>query len=445
MTTLRVLVAQDDVDHARGIAAFLGRTGCVCSVVSTSAAAVRTVTDGACDVVVADVRVDQGSDFELLQRLHTVVPAMPVIILTARGNVPSAVRAMKLGAYQYLVEPCSHGDLYQHVCGAVAHKPATNAPSSAAPFDSLVQSSARMKQLMQAIERVARSSAPVLIVGESGTGKELVARAIHDRGPRAARPFVAVNTTALPEHLLESELFGHVRGAYTGASRTRSGLFLEADGGTLLLDEIGDMSRTLQPKLLRVLQCGELRAVGSDQTRKVNVRVIAATHRDLARSVEAGQFREDLYYRLNALTLRVPALRERPEDIAALMPPLLAAARLRNPESPVTKLSEDVVLALQQRRWAGNVRELQSAVERLVVHGEEPVVSLQDLHALEAVTQSAVPHPWPQLDAGTATMRQMCERYVDWTLEQTGGNKAIAAARLGIDVSTLYRRQRTKG
>ncbi|MET0286437.1 MAG: sigma-54 dependent transcriptional regulator [Polyangiales bacterium] len=440
MARHRVLIAKDDHERARALASALAEAGCACEIVRTGAAAVAAVTRRACDVVITDVRFGSGSELDLLVRLHLLDKAVPVIILTARGSVDGAVTAIKHGAYQYLVEPCSADEIHRHVCAAGARSQPLL--SSSAPLGQLVQSSASMKDLARSIALVARSSAPVLIVGESGTGKELVAHAIHERGPRAARPFLAINTTALPEHLLESELFGHVRGAYTGALHARAGLFAEADGGTLLLDEIGDMPRALQPKLLRVLQSGVLRPVGSDHERRVDVRIIAATHRDLARSVADSEFRADLLYRLNALILYVPPLRERPEDIASLAPQLLAAARARNPESPVRALADDVMLDLQGRGWPGNVRELQSAIERMVTFGMEEVVSMDQLVALAPATPSAVEAAWYQPDGSPATIRQMSERYVAWTLTQTRGDKARAAARLGIDISTLYRKQR---
>lgn len=306
----------------------------------------------------------------------------------------------------------------------------------------LVQESPLMRQLAESIELVARSQTPVLILGETGTGKERVAHAIHAGGARANEPFVAINTSAIPEQLLESELFGHVRGAFTGATQTRRGLLMEAHGGTLLLDEIGDMPLMLQPKLLRVLQFGETRPVGSDRCGQVDVRIIAATHRDLGLLVKEGRFREDLRYRLNVIPLLIPPLRDRREDIIPLVEQFLQEARGRTPTSPVVSFSDEAMSMLNQAAWPGNVRELENMVERLVVFGRDSVVTASDL-------------PFPQENCegansfaseGTSyTLKQMNQRYLQRVLAQTKGDKAHAAKILNINLSTLYRWERAKG
>ena len=306
----------------------------------------------------------------------------------------------------------------------------------------LVQESPLMRQLAESIELVARSKTPVLILGETGTGKERVARAIHAGGARANEAFVAINTSAIPEQLLESELFGHVRGAFTGATQSRRGLLMEAHGGTLLLDEIGDMPLTLQPKLLRVLQFVETRPVGSDRSGQVDVRIIAATHRDLGQLVKEGRFREDLRYRLNVIPLIIPPLRERREDIMPLVEQFLQEARDRAPTSPVTSFSDEAMSMLTQAAWPGNVRELENMVERLVVLGRDSVVTASDL-----------PFPQENPEAGTLsapegtsyTLKQMNQLYLQRVLAQTNGDKAQAAKILNINLSTLYRWERAKG
>jgi two-component system response regulator HydG len=281
----------------------------------------------------------------------------------------------------------------------------------------------------------------VIVRGETGVGKELVARAIHARGPRRARPFVAVNTSALPETLLEGEIFGHVRGAFTSAIQARRGLMTEADGGTLLLDEIGDMPLGLQAKLLRVLQFGEVRPLGSDRAHAVDVRVIAATHRDLAALVREGGFREDLYYRLNVLPVVVPPLRDRREDIPSLVAHFLAEARQRAPHSPVREVSAEALRVLTEAPWPGNVRELASAIERAVVFGTRAMVPAEALRQ-ETPADSGV--PWSFRDEEPWTLRRLSRAYTEWVLGQTAGNKERAAAILGIDLSTLYRWQRSR-
>jgi two-component system, NtrC family, response regulator HydG len=447
MQKIRVLIADDDVDQARGLGSALVLQGYACELVRTGAAALSAVLRCACDVVICDLRLGSSSDLELLDRVRLADRPVPVIILTTRGTTAGAVDAIKHGAFQYLVRPCDAKDIHAHLEAALAEsetiQPRSVTSAGAAWKGAIVHESAAMRELLETVPLVAASSAPVLIVGESGTGKELIARAIHERGPRAAYAFVAVNTAAIPEHLLESELFGHVRGAYTGAAHARAGLFAEADGGTILLDEIGDMPRILQPKLLRVLQFGEIRALGSDRTHRVDVRVIAATHRDLASLIREGQFRDDLRYRLNTLTLAVPPLRQRREDIAPLAHHFLAAARARMPSSPVTSISDEAMGMLERGSWPGNVRELESAIERLVVLTRESEVKPHDLSFLPESVDAEV-GPWPNTNGRHFTMREMNEQYLEWTLEQTRGDKSRAAALLGIDVSTLYRRQRVK-
>jgi len=305
----------------------------------------------------------------------------------------------------------------------------------------LVQASPGMQQLAESIELVARSDSPVLIFGETGTGKERVARAIHAGGSRSSQPFIAVNASAIPEQLLESEVFGHVRGAFTGATQSRRGLLTEAHGGTLLLDEIGDMPISLQPKLLRVIQFGEVRPVGSDRIGKVDVRIIAATHRDLGTLVKEGRFREDLRYRLNVIPLLVPPLRDRREDIVPLVALFLLEAKERNVESPVTSFSEEAMHVLTQAQWPGNVRQLESTIERLVVLGRDAVVRAVDLKFLQETPTSE--NRLTEEDT-FLTLKEMNKRYLDRVLERTHGNKALAAKSLDIDLSTLYRWERAK-
>ncbi len=306
----------------------------------------------------------------------------------------------------------------------------------------LIQASPVMRDLVASIALVARSNTPVLILGESGTGKERVARAIHAGGRRSKQPFVAVNTSAIPEQLLESELFGHVRGAYTGAAMARRGLLMESNGGTMLLDEIGDMPLMLQPKLLRVLQFGETRPVGSDRTGQVDVRVIAATHRNLGLLVREGRFREDLLYRLNVIPLVVPPLRDRREDILPLTTQFLKEAQDRNPMSPVTSFSDEAMDVINHAPWRGNVRELENAVERVVVLCREAVVTTQDLAFLQDKSPES---PSLTEDDTSLTLKQMNQRYLQQVLARTHGDKARAAEIMDINLSTLYRWEHSKG
>jgi DNA-binding NtrC family response regulator len=296
-----------------------------------------------------------------------------------------------------------------------------------------------MREIFALVRKIAHSRAGVLVTGESGTGKEVVARTIHFHGTRAKKPFLPINCTALPEGLLESELFGHVRGAFTGAHAANRGLFEKASGGTLFLDEIGDMSLPLQGKLLRVLQDGEVRPVGGTQSTKVDVRIIAATNRELGDEIDAGRFREDLYYRLNVIPLHIPPLRERPDDIPALVGHFL---RRHAPDGPRT-VSDKAMAWLQAQTWRGNGRELENAIERALVLAEGPQLEIGDLRAYDARVLPDV-DPTEQLlgsaAASSLSLRDLEERYIDEILQRTGGNKVQAAAILGIDRKTLYRR-----
>ena len=313
-------------------------------------------------------------------------------------------------------------------------------PNALTVDDKLVQESPLMRELAASIELVARSNTTVLLLGESGTGKERVARAIHAGGSRANEPFVAINASAIPEQLLESEIFGHVRGAFTGAVQARRGLLMEAHGGTVLLDEIGDMPIMLQPKILRALQFAESRPVGSDRTAQMNVRIIAATHQDLRLLVRDGRFREDLFYRLNIIPLVVPPLRDRREDITPLIAQFLLESKNRTPESPVASFSDEAMNMLIQAPWPGNVRELESSIERLVVLGRESEIVADDLQFLRVKDQeqSCV------VENTSLTLKQMNQRYLRQVLACTNGDKVRAAKILDVNLSTLYRWERSK-
>jgi two-component system response regulator HydG len=391
------------------------------------------------------------SGLELLDQVKRTHPALPFVVITGMSGIHGAVDAIKRGAFQYLAKPCDMGDLSAIVAGAIAGRQGNEAdskrhspmPPAPAPRTDLMGDGPAMRSLQVCIDRVAASSAPVVVTGETGAGKELVARAIHAQGARRNKPFVAVNTAAIPAELLEAEIFGHVRGAFTGALQMRRGLVSEADGGTLLLDEIGDMPIGLQAKLLRVLQFGEVRPVGADRSHRVDVRVIASTHRDLMALMGAGKFREDLYFRLNVLAVTVPPLRDRREDIPALANHFLASARQRAPQSPVRSIGAEALRALTDASWPGNVRELASVIERAVVFGTEEKITFSSL-PVPAHPRGVPALPWSFQAQAPWTLRRLSRAYTDWVLVQTGGNKERAAEVLGIDLSTLYRWQRAR-
>jgi two-component system response regulator HydG len=440
----RVLIVDDDRDSRLILESLLSSDGHACELVPDAAAALRSVESHAFDLVVSDVIMDGMSGLELLDRVKRSHPALPVVLVTGAGAAPQAVDAIKRGAFQYLAKPYDSNALRNVVRDALEarrHSPhvarSARAPSEVAPFE-LVGSGPAMRTLQTAIDFVARSSAPILVTGETGSGKELVARAIHARGSRGHQPFVAVNMAAIPKELLEAELFGHVRGAFTGAVQPRRGLFMEAAGGTLLLDEVGDMPFALQAKLLRVLQFGEVRPVGSEHTHSVDVRVIAATHRDLPALVKEGRFREDLYFRLNVLPVRVPPLREHSEDIPALVEHFLADALRRAPSSPVREIGPDALRILTESSWPGNVRELASSIERAVVFGVDVKI---DVNHLSPVPTAADAGGWPFQSGAPWTLRRLSRAYTEWVLAWTDGDKVRAAEILGINLSTLYRWQ----
>jgi two-component system response regulator HydG len=447
----RVLVVDDHVEMARLLADALTDAGYTVDVATSGREALAAVRGRVLDAVVCDLRMEQVDGFDVLAAVREADPSLPVLIMTAFGGVENAVEAMRRGAAHYFTKPFRLDEVLLYVQRAIAerrlreeNRALRQAVGDRSAFAALVGRSAPLRALYELIERVAHSHAPVLVRGESGSGKELVARALHFEGPRQAGPFVAINCTAIPNALLESELFGHVKGSFTGATTPRRGLFLEADGGTLFLDEIGDMAPELQAKLLRVLEDGEVRAVGADAARKVDVRVVAATHQDLEARVREGKFRQDLFYRLNVVPLRVPPLRERREDIPLLVEHFIAKSRERNPRARLTGFTPEALAALAAAPWPGNVRELENLVERLAVVTVKETVDLPTLQ-LHAPGVTGDVHPLVQAQTRLVPLRQLEGEYIAYVVAQCGGNKTRAAEILGIDVSTIHRRERERG
>jgi two-component system response regulator HydG len=443
----RLLIVDDDLELREALGELFAHAGHSCELVADAASALALIDKQTFDAVVSDVVMADMTGLELLDRIKVSHPALPVVVVTAAGGVPQAVDAIKRGAFGYAIKPFDLEELEKVVARALTARQHPRESLRAAPKPGaagemvLVGAGPAMRRLQTAIDFVARSSAPVLVTGETGVGKELVARAIHAQGDRRDRPFVAVNTSAIPQELLEGEIFGHVRGGFTGAVQARKGLLTEADGGTLLLDEIGDMPFALQAKLLRVLQFGDVRPVGSDKVHHVDVRVVASTHRDLPALVKAGSFREDLYFRLNVLSLPVPALRDRPEDIPALAVHFLAEALRRAPGSPVRSIGKGALQALSERAWPGNVRELASSIERAVVFGVDEMIDENQLSLAPHANAGSVAR-WPFPTDAPWPLHRLSREYAEWVLAQTGGDKQLAAQILGIDLSTLYRWRR---
>lgn len=398
------------------------------------------------DVVLTDLKLPGLNGLDLCSRMVTNRPDIPVVVLTAFGSMETAMAAMRAGAYDFVNKPVDMDALALVLERAVQHhtlqakvQTLSAALAESQRFEELLGDSPPMQHLYQQLARIAASDAAVLITGESGTGKELVAQALHAHSRRAAGPFVPVNCATLPPMLLESELFGHVRGAFTDARTERTGLFLHADGGTLFLDEIGDFPLDLQPKLLRVLETSTVRPVGSNKERRVDVRVLTATNRDLDAAIEAGRFREDFFYRINVITIAVPPLRDRGMDMLLLAQHFLTRYAARSGK-PVTGLTEGAATKLLEYAWPGNVRELRNAIERAVALTRYERIVVEDLP--DKIRTYHTSHLLIGSDNPTelVPMEAVERRYIQHVLRAVGGNKALAARTLGFDRKTLYRK-----
>lgn len=412
------------------------------------------------DMLVSDVRLPDGDGLTLLDELHQRHPDLPVLIITAQTDLDMAVRAYDRGAFEYLPKPFDLDEFLSVIRRGLtrpkdgAARKADSTVSSTATR--LVGESAAMQDVFRTIGRLSRSEMSVLITGQSGTGKELVALALHQNSPRAKGPFVAVNSAAIPEELLESELFGHERGAFTGAVARRSGRFEQAHGGTLFLDEIGDMPVALQTRLLRVLSEREYYRVGGHEPVRADVRILAATHQDLARQVAEGTFREDLYHRLNVVRIQIPALRDRPEDIPRLAEHLLVRAS-EETGLPPRRFTPAAIRALQQRAWPGNVRELMNVCRRVTVMSPAETVDANALPSEEEAFgqsrdwQTAL-REWAnqaadsgENDVATRAVERLESVLMDWALARTHGHRQEAARLLGWGRNTLTRKLRDRG
>ncbi|VTP16150.1 Transcriptional regulatory protein ZraR [Phytobacter ursingii] len=430
-----ILVVDDDISHCTILQALLQGWGYRVESAHNGMQALEQVRQHVFDLVLCDIRMTEMDGIETLKEIKTLNPSIPVLIMTAYSSVDTAVEALKSGALDYLIKPLDFDKLQQTLSQALAHTRLSESPvadTPAAQFG-MVGDSPAMRALLNNIALVAPSDATVLIHGESGTGKELVARALHASSGRSHRPLITLNCAALNESLLESELFGHERGAFTGADKRREGRFVEADGGTLFLDEIGDISPLMQVRLLRAIQEREVQRVGSNQTLSVDVRLIAATHRQLAEEVSAGRFRQDLYYRLNVVTIDMPPLRQRREDIPPLARYFLQRYAERNRKT-VLGFTPQAMDMLIHYEWPGNIRELENAVERAVVLLTGEYISERELPLAIAGT----PVSGRPLDGNLIQPLVDVEKEaILAALEKTGGNKTEAARQLGITRKTL--------
>ena len=443
-----VLVVDDEPGMRMALQASFQRVGWRVETASGSSEALRKFTASAFPLVVTDVRMPDGDGLNLMRQVRHSHPSTAVILLTAFGNVPEAVKAIQGGACDYLTKPVSFEQLQSTVTRVMrqAARPTDGGTRPTRQADAIVGNSSALRQVLDRARHAARTNADVLIEAESGTGKELLARFIHDASSRNGKPFIAINCAAVPEQLLESELFGHVRGAFTGAAATKTGKFEVAQGGTLLLDEIGEMPVNLQPKLLRALQERAFERLGDTRTIEVDIRVIATTNISLYSMVEQGRFRADLYYRLNVIPLSLPALRNRREDIPVLAESFASEfAQEQGRALPI--LSADFIASLQRQPWPGNIRELRNFIRR--------VLTLSDGSEIgpEFVTSEAFSSLRSEISQRTATagvtpgtsIRAIERHLLENALGMTGGNRTRAAEMLGVSVRTIRNKIRQYG
>ena len=396
------------------------------------------------DVILADIRMPEMNGIEVLKAVKETRPEIYVILMTAFGSIDSAVEAMKKGAYDYITKPFKMEEITIVIKKALEEKglrkevaSLRNEVRSKYRFDNIIGKSKVMQDVFDLIRRVSNSKSTVLIYGKSGTGKELVAKALHYNSPRKDNPFVAVNCSAIPETLLESELFGHVRGAFTGAIATRKGLFEEANGGTIFLDEIGNVSHAMQIKLLRVLQEREIRRVGGAENIKVDIRLIAASNQNLEEAVSRGEFRDDLYYRLNVITINLPELKDRQDDVSLLANYFLKKYTKEENEK-IKSISKEAMNLLLNYNWPGNVRELENVIERAIALGRYEEILPEDIpvNIINSRMMSALKETLPE----NATIEELERDYIAKILKKTKGHKINTARILGIDRRTLYRK-----
>ncbi|MCE8016645.1 two-component system response regulator GlrR [Halomonas sp. MCCC 1A17488] len=425
------MLVDDDVSLLRLLGMRLESRGYRVTTAESGAEALRKLAAERPDIVLSDLRMDEMDGLALFQAIQREVPGLPVIILTAHGSIPDAVNATQQGVFSFLTKPVDRDELFSAIDEALTHLPSGNADDSEAWRASIITRSPEMERVLEQARMVASSDVSVLITGPSGSGKELLARAIHDASPRANHPFVAINCGALPEQLLESELFGHAKGAFTGAVSDHKGLFQAAEGGTLFLDEIGDMPLPLQVKLLRALQERQIRPLGSTQSIPVNVRILSATHRDLSQAMHQGEFREDFFYRLNVVNLKLPALKDRAEDVPLLARHLVAQAAERH--KPFVKgFSPEALNLLATSAWPGNVRQLVNVVEQCVALTRSPMIP----EALVAQALAAEDSALPTFNDARASFERS---YLVKVLKITEGNVTQAARIAGRNRTDFYK------
>ncbi len=445
LNRLRVLFVDDEAPIRDVMKLELPRMGHETTICEDGQTALAAIDKNSFDAAIIDLRMPGISGWDVVEHLQAVAPETEIIISTGHGNMEDAIQALRRGAYDFLTKPTKLA-MIAGVLSRVAEKKTLthkaialeNRLKAVEGNPDIIGTTPSMERVKRVIERIAPTDSNVLILGETGTGKELVARRIHALSRRADMPFVAVNCGALPEHLVESELFGHRKGAFTGADTPRKGLIEVANGGTLFLDELGELNKAMQVKMLRVLESGEVRRVGENDAFHVDIRVVCATNRNLLDMVERGDFREDLFFRVNTFEVQLPALRERRDDIPALARTLIAR-HLKRPQVPADILSDEVVEVLKQHEWTGNVRELANALEHAVILSDGKTITIDDLPA--SLARRVRKHRAP-LDhtAGdrTKTLREIEMDVILQTLDKNAGDKPRTALELGIALKTLY-------
>ncbi|WP_337174164.1 sigma-54 dependent transcriptional regulator [Paludisphaera sp.] len=450
---IRVLVVDDDEPHAEAVAESLARVGYECVVATSGREGLRLIEEQSFDIIVSDLIMDGVGGLEILAKAKRELPDAEVVILTGHGTIKTAVTAMQAGATTYLTKPLDIGELRMVVDKASQSQRLARSNielqrqlNEKFGFEGVIGNSPAMHTVVARLRQIAPTSATVLITGESGTGKELVAKALHNNSPRRYKPFVALNCAALSDNILESELFGHVKGAFTGADRERKGWFEHANGGTLFLDEVGDIPMGTQVKLLRTLENGEIVRVGTNEPIKVNVRLISATNRDLAEAISTGAFRQDLYHRLKVVSIRLPPLRERREDIDLLIDHFLKEFTASH-DKKIQSITPAARKILRHYSWPGNVRELRNVIESMVVIDFDGVLDVDDLtEDLQSGAAGATTEAHAGVDAFVGKSLDDIERhYITETLKLTGGNREEAAKMLGIGERTLYRKLKEYG
>ena len=444
MDKAKILVVDDEESMCKFMEIMLKKEGYQVSTSQDGPTALERVKSEDYDLVIADLMMPEMSGLELLSRAKSVQPDLDFIMMTAFASVDSAIQALKNGAFDYVTKPFKVDEIKIAVRKSLEQKKITRENvrlkkelQTESDFDCFIGNSPQIVKMKKMAKRIAKSDSTVLIEGESGTGKELIARSIHYHGPRSDRPFVTINCAALPESLLESELFGHVKGSFTGAIRDKEGLIKAADGGTFFLDEVAMTSPAIQAKLLRVLEEKEITPVGGTAPIKVDVRLIAATNADLEQEVKLGNFRADLYYRLHVIPIRIPPLRERKDDVK-LLSAYFVRRYCQKMQMEEKSITDEAMEKLLSCKWAGNVRELENAIEHAVLLSKGNQITTEDLplKIKEGKEIDLVTEAYP-----TAPTMEIIEKaYILWVLNQTGWQKSKAASILGIDSSTLYRK-----